>query len=51
MQELKTKEKVLLQEKREKELKQIAEILEERNLTVEELPGLLDQTLASSSPR
>ena len=45
LQELKTKEKVLLQEKREKELKQIAEILEERNLTVEELPGLLDQTL------
>ena len=51
LQELKAKEKTLLKEKRERELAQIARILQERNVTVEELPEILDQTLASSSPR
>ena len=39
LQELKSREKVLLKEKREEELKQIVEILEERNLSVEDLTG------------
>ena len=51
LQELKAKEKTLLKEKRERELAQIARILQERNVTVEELPEILDQTLASSSPK
>ena len=43
LQELKSREKVLLNEKREEELKQIVEILEERNLSVEDLTGILDR--------
>ena len=43
LQELKAREKTLLKEKRDEELKQIVEILEERNVRIEELPEILDQ--------
>ncbi|MCB6610242.1 hypothetical protein V3C10_10235 [[Clostridium] symbiosum] len=41
--DLKAKEKELLKERREEDLKHIADILEERNLTPDELAGILDQ--------
>ena len=44
LRELKAREKELLREKREEELEQIANFLEERNLTAGELAGILDQT-------
>ncbi len=40
---LKAREKELLKERREEDLKHIADILEERNLTPDELAGMLDQ--------
>lgn len=43
LKDLKTKEKELLKERREEDLKHIADILEERNLTPDELAGILDQ--------
>lgn len=41
--DLKAKEKDLLKVRREEDLKHIADILEERNLTPDELAGILDQ--------
>ncbi len=43
LKDLKAKEKELLKERREEDLKHIADILEERNLTPDELAGILDQ--------
>ncbi len=41
--ELKAREKQLLKEKREEELKQIAELLDERDMTPEGLIEILDR--------
>lgn len=43
LRELKTKEKELLKEKKEEELRQIAELLEDRNLTTDQLTEILNQ--------
>lgn len=43
LKDLKAKEKELLKERRDEDLKHIADILEERNLTPDELAGILDQ--------
>ena len=47
LRELKNREKELLREKREDELNQIAELLEERNLTPGQLAQVLDQVDAA----
>ena len=43
LKELKAREKQLLKEKREEELKQIAELLDERDMTPEGLIEILDR--------
>lgn len=42
LKELKLQERELLKAKKEEELKQIAEIMEEKNMTAEELVGILN---------
>lgn len=43
LKELKVQEKDLLKVKREEELKQIADLLEEKNMTAQELAGILNE--------
>lgn len=43
LKELKVQEKDFLKVKREEELKQIADLLEEKNMTAQELAGILNE--------